>query len=1161
MKKIYFLILFFFMTSSLLHAFPLTASKALKKDKDGFLSFDKTLSSRDVYAYELMPPLPDRPMEVLIRPKASTRIRFVFEGGEVFNMHLECGSLRAKIPADKRKKIAAKNLVLPDAVINLRLEPYQHPFTPEIVTQFFVKPDVRNMPPEEVAKLDLAKLPKASAHTLKFTVKLKDGRSHLYLDGSLAGVLPFGRLQLCQVYLRGKESMKEITQEKTSAGADSLYEKVDLAHRASSDLPVKVKLDKELPSFISGNITHALDLRKCRSVNWISKGGYVESDRTRNAFDGFSTSKLFSIPLAQYNRAYILCAPLPVKDVKTSEQAFSLRMTRYAPFARSMVQMPGAYVDFTRNAPNVQKVGTAEVKLEGKEVQIPLYLAEVAIDHNALHNILFYNTTAVLPFHNYLDVEFQEGKEPRRVKDRNRKGASAAIFALTLEKTPVTLQEVQKSAGNIFEGDEPFHIGLTGTADKAGEYLLKYDVYTLEGKKILSKSRKETFAQGEKRDISIVEKLDEKGYFEIRAALYDASGKVIAERNTAFVMLQENTRKATQEESPFMQWLSGKVSAVPMYNKLGILNFTASYTIPEKDVPGFRLVQFPDLIRSIYPDNKVINADEKAWQKMDNDLLFVLGQYVKKFPGTKRILLYHESYPTQYGVIPNTVLNKAPRKFDAKREKIEQARVKAATRYCKMIRKYFPHLKIIFGNSCYAQEMLETYAARGFDKTLIDFVGSEGLGSWHALPESFSFWNPCGSSFILRETALANGYKTPVTATYEWSCRGSNPVPWEKSEKEGLLRQAREYARDVLIAFSFGYENIPVSCGGNADSSYGDGRTYGSDGGFKVGLVPKPSIAMFGTLTRILDQAEFVRMLPDMPFVYCYEFRRKDGKNVYAYWTADREVVCKFTLDGNKEVITEDLYGRRGKVALKGNSFTSAGNNVPRYFVTEGKIRSAKVLSTTFDLPAAPEKILCAISLKAENLLVTNEEDFYLSKQKEEERHPFRIKNRIPAKVTKYIDKTKGAVTKISFDIASLPVNDRWNHGGYTVIRLKEPVSIPKGADYLGIWVKGNDSMGRFAWEVEDRMGRKFVSHAGYRNELKFGSWQFLSMPLNPKYAGGTVGFGYQWMNPKRIKSIYGPVKVTGVVVSTSVKREEIFQLGKVEKQEIMLGKAVAYKK
>ena len=130
MKKIYFLILCFFVASPLLHAFPLTASKALKKDKDGFLSFDKTLSSRDVYAYELMPPMPERPMEVLIRPKASTRIRFVFEGGEVFNMHLECGSLRAKIPADKRKKIAAKNLVLPDAVINLRLEPYQHPYLP-----------------------------------------------------------------------------------------------------------------------------------------------------------------------------------------------------------------------------------------------------------------------------------------------------------------------------------------------------------------------------------------------------------------------------------------------------------------------------------------------------------------------------------------------------------------------------------------------------------------------------------------------------------------------------------------------------------------------------------------------------------------------------------------------------------------------------------------------------------------------------------------------------------------------------------------------------------------------------------------------------------------------------------------------------------------------
>ncbi len=1163
MKKVCFsAIIFLFLFTFLLHASSYTLSPALKKDKDGFLSFDPSFSARKEYAYELNPPLPGRPAEVLIRPKSSTRIRFVFEKGEVFNMHLEIHPLRATVPADKRNKIEAKNLVLTDAIIHLKVEPYAHPFNPQIVSQFFVKPDIRNMAPAEVAKLNLAKLPKASEHTLKLAVKLKDGKSHLYLDGSFAGILPFGRLRQCQIYLKGRESIKEITKNTFSNVHGTLFEQLDLSHRASSELAAKVSLDEKLPFFISENITHALDLRECRNL-FGSVKGYAECDRTRYAFDGFTSSRLFSMPLAQYNKAYILCAPLPVKNPKEYEQAFSLRITRYAPFARSMVQMPGNFIDFTGKSPDVKKVGSAKVKVDGKEVSIPLYLAGVELDHNALHNILFTNTIAKLPFSNYLDVEFQEGKEPRRLKDRNRKKASVAVFALTLERTPVVLQEVQKSKGNIFEGDEPFHIGLTGTAEKAGEYLLKYDVYTLEGKKVLSKSRKENFSKGEKRDISIVEKFSEKGYFEIKIGLYDASGRKTAFRNSSFVMLQENTRKATREESPFMQWLAGKVHLIPMYNKLGILNFSSSYNMPEKDVPNFHLVQFPDLIRSIYPDKSVLTADEEAWKKMDNDLLYVLGQYVKRFPNTRRILLYHESYPNQYGVIPNTILNKEPRKFDAKREKIEQARVKAATRYCKMIRKHFPHLKIIFGNSCYAQEMLETYAARGFDKTLIDFVGSEGLGSWHALPESFSFWNPCGSSYILRETALANGYKAPVTATYEWCCRGSNPVPWEKSEKEGFLRQAREYARDLLIAFSFGYENIPIQCGQNADTSYGDGRTYGSDGGFNVDLLPKPSIAMFGTITRILDQAKFIRMMPDMPFVYCYEFVRKDGKYVYAYWTADRIAECRFTFANDQKIVREDLYGRRSILSPVKNSFTATGNNVPQYFISKSRMLSARILSRKFDLPAAPEKkkILSAIPLITENFLVTNEEDFFLSKQKEEERHPFKIKNRIPAKVSSYMDKDKGKTLKIAFDVSSLPQNDRWNHGGYTVIRFKTPMDVPRNTDYLGIWVKGNDSMGRFAWEVTDQKGRKYVSHLGYRNELKFGDWQFLSMPLNPQLAGGTVGFGYQWMNPNRIKSMYGPVKITGIVVSTTVKREEIFRLGKVEKQEILLGNAFAFRK
>ena len=164
----------------------------------------------------------------------------------------------------------------------------------------------------------------------------------------------------------------------------------------------------------------------------------------------------------------------------------------------------------------------------------------------------------MLPVHNYLDVEFQEGKDVRRIRDRNRKRSSVAIFALTLEKTKVELQEVQKSRGNIFDKGNIFTIGLMGKAEEAGEYLLKYDVYTLEGKKILSNKRKEIFAKGEKRDISITDEIKEKGYFEIRTALSDASGKNTSVRNTAFVMLQDNTPQAHWSKSPYMVWLSGR---------------------------------------------------------------------------------------------------------------------------------------------------------------------------------------------------------------------------------------------------------------------------------------------------------------------------------------------------------------------------------------------------------------------------------------------------------------------------------------------------------------------------------------------------------------------------------------------------------------------------
>ena len=180
----------------------------------------------------------------------------------------------------------------------------------------------------------------------------------------------------------------------------------------------------------------------------------------------------------------------------------------------------------------------------------------------------------------------------------------------------------------------------------------------------------------------------------------------------------------------------------------------------------------------------------------------------------------------------------------------------------------------------------------------------------------------------------------------------------------------------------------------------------------------------------------------------------------------------------------------------------------------------------------------------------------------------FVAERRVPAVVADAADAERGMCLAVRFDLAGLPA-DHWNHGGYATLRLAKPIEIPAQANGIGLWVKGNASLGRLAWELTDAKGRVFISNgtprdgavllnAGYENEFTHTGWRFLKMALTPKYAIPQSWFSMHWHNAEGT-AMTPPFKVTALVVSSSQKLPRIDGFAPVRDQEIRLGRMAAY--
>ena len=1139
------------------------AAKAAAEGK--FEKLTRNDSLLNDFRHALTPPRPGRPASYWFRlNKEFSILSFSREGGFPVLIRFVPRSCSFTIPANPKLKLARRTVNLPQAIIEVAGLPLK---------KIYIKPNLDKISAEIVAKMNLKDIPDASNTLINLKLYEVDDGTAVYINGSFAGKLDRKISGLDAVLKYDSGDVLDLSQKEE---LDPDFEKINIDCRAASGgLPSNLLLTEKLPVPMRTDITKSLDLRQ--AVPMADKIGYFTADVRRYAFDALPGSFLFSVPARQYSRAWVLCSPIPEKDKVNMLPVFRLMMGRFSNMGRAALALPTVEFDLAKKSDTIRQVGTSELIIDGKKVKVPVYLVSAILDHGTIQDILFEDRNSVLPFRNYLDIDLQGPGNRKSLKETKR--AAVTVHAVTLEKSPAVVKVGQKTPGNLFEPkDGAPEIPVNITADKAGNYEISWKIGDVMEKEVAAGKMTLKLSAGETRNVAIPVKVPGRGWYSVNLLL-KKNGQQIFSFETAAAILAPDTRKWQKGTSPYAGWhwahfhnaIPDLYRIGPIFKKLGIRYAAAGmeYTAEDWAPYGIGFSQFPNLMKIVYSDARILSKNQEDWDKMGRQFVREVAKFVRKFPETKHIVMHHESYPGQHAEIPPTILGKKPAVFDAKREVLERARARAATEAAKLIRKNFPHLKIVFGNSCYAQGIIESFAARGFDPSLVDYIGSEGV-SGDSDPEKFYLTNPTGNSYILRETARLNGYKAKMTACYEWACHSSNPTKNIPDWMEAKRNQAQRYAREVMVAYSYHYNNIPVPSGTDRGTEYQEHGTYGGTGCFTRNYyAPKPAAVSTAVLTRILDQVKFVKSVKSPLEVFLFEFKREDGNYIYTLWTQKGTADCIIHVSGTgNKIESEDLYGRPSVFSVKNGKLKITADQNLRYFITRGRMTSLDLIRK-YPCMDEPAKVLKTVEVKASDLYRVKEKEPRVDSRPINTRS-FQAAYLVNSTIRDVKDAEKGVCTAVTFDVSPLP-KDSWYHGGYTMYRFKNPIPIPSDADCIGIWMKGNGSLGRFAWEVTDETGKSFIANgeprngatalnAAYDNEFYSTAWRFRYMALNKKSAKPfpLPWFPLQWHGHGK-QTMRTPVKVTGILLSTSNKYPRIFELVPVRDHTVFFRKIVFF--
>jgi hypothetical protein len=855
---------------------------------------------------------------------------------------------------------------------------------------------------------------------------------------------------------------------------------------------------------------------------------------SRTALDGMAETAHFSVPSAWYTRAYALCAvdPDPAKD-----PVITARLTRYGTSGRAEA-ISDATVTLPRSGesvPGVTRVGSARFAGGGEQVETPLYLVEFQLDPGAIIDLLSMTKdphAAMRSVGPYLDFEFL-GKlgsfgvyhDSSRYLD-NASTSAVHVFGTTLRKAPVELRLAQTQPGNIFHNDEEPEIIVDLRATAQSTVSLGWHIRDVYGQALKTHDRKISLKAGEKQTLPITLRMDDDGWYGLAFTLRDQDELELYSVDASFAQLGKDTRKAGYE-SPYAGWwftahygVRSPEIAGPLLYKAGVRKITSHGTgsRPEADFAEWILtrgmVPWARELRTLETPEQIAKAED------------FVSEFFEKYPHCPRYaMLLHESVGEH---MPDELRGIRQEEDEETRETYRKL-VKTVTNAAKFYREKFPDIKLLVGNSQTASGAISRLLRNGFDPQYIDYIGSEIAGQTFA-PEKLD--GGLGGVWLGGETARRFGVDRPSSSCYEFTTRMSKTL--------GLRGQAEHYVRDALISHAFGFKNIYTGLLTDAGNSYYN-TAWGGGGLLRRNplLNPKPAYVAIATLTKVLDQAEFLRKIPTgSTTVYALEFKRAGGKYVYAMWTTRGRARLRLQLTADTDVTLVSLYGARQQLSAKAMEDVEIEcSTEPRYAVSSAPAQSVTLITREYDGP--PDSFEVANRMDyIEDWVHVADDTSLVSKQFR--RLPIRQLGHF--ELSQVTDDEKGDCLQLNLnkkgDVPEI-VNE------YTTLRLNQPVAVAGAPGTIGVWVKGDSGWGKIIFEIEDAAGTAWRTEGAYhdwpgRLAINGDGWIFISFPIDGSSTEKIRSPGRRWTGGSEITF---PIKVVGLTVVMNRKALDLTEM------------------
>lgn len=735
--------------------------------------------------------------------------------------------------------------------------------------------------------------------------------------------------------------------------------------------------------------------------------------------------------------------------------------------------------------------------------------------------------------------------------------SSIHVVGITLEEAPFGYDVKPSQTGFVFEQPErpTISVPVTNTSKQSLVAKVTLKTKSYDGGETKSVSESVTVPAGETKHAELKLDLQKLGWHELHTSV--AAGNAERHNTLSLVLLPPNQR--TYGDAPneirFGTWnLLGHYTPLAandpdneqilaMLRKLGLrrIAFHPAFVKPEWAKKHDFLPSGPHTVINVVYRWK--EDDVEGQKKMIETELAAVDELSKQaarptyFYGGE----WHLGRNVQYASRP-MFTGEGDLPLTEEEQKNAEHQIKIFTKIGTAIREKYPQAKLILQWG--APLGTSAYLRSGLSKKVVDAYGMDAP-MFELLPEISNMTGCINNLWGLRQEIKRLGWpQLPI----HW-CEGPffPTNPGALSEADQLNYQMRY----LLLGLSYGIDGFEAGVVPYDAGNYYGAEHYGAGVFHRHPLGnPKPAVAAIATMTSMLCGADPLGGIDTGNLTtYCMAFERaQDKSKIYALWRIRGTVDATIKVAGPTATVT-DAMGNARLLPVKDGAITVKLGDTPVWLTGVERIESIQLGEPTYDsAPASITKPLVDFlpakweydgsedkAYATNHFAVRRITDDYLKAEfgQGEEGHPDAVAVTLPVEPG-----TKPLATR------------------YGSLKLKTPVPIPGKASALGVWIKGNSSWGRIAYQLRDAKGEIWTS-IGTKDDwncddtqawsyVNFEGWRYVRFPLpgNHTYDGSRELETTWWGSRGGDGYVDLPLSVEKIVVEA---RNEVPNLGEMK--------------